>query len=163
VTYCNLASVKAITSVLNAANRFHHQAAYEKEENMSFSKKIEKEDVCDYDKALNNRLVSPSDDISDLDLNLLESGDNSKYIFPLSPGTNNDASKGKPVSTPPLYDTDMLSKDLHSGITSAKAIQSAFTSAGSSNAPLKVSGRDCNHWSKSFEPCNQERDYENER
>jgi hypothetical protein len=74
----------------------------------------------------------PLDDISDLDLNLLESDDDSECIFPLSLGVYNDASNGKPVSTPPLHSTD-------------KDIQSSFTIAGFSNASFKIAGKDCDH------------------
>jgi hypothetical protein len=117
--------------------------------------------IGDY-KVLKDGLVSPLDDISDLDLNYLESDNNSEYIFPLSPGPPDDASNGKPVSTPPLYNTDIPSKDLHSRITSAKDIQFAFTIAGSSNTSLKIAGEDCGHWLKRSEPCDQARDRENE-
>jgi hypothetical protein len=157
-----LASVEAVTSVLNVANRLHNQAIYRKEKSTPFSKKIEREDIRDYDKVLKDGLVSPSDNISDLDLNHLESGDNSECIFPLSPGAPDDATNSKPVSTPLLYDTDILGKDLHGRINSVKDIQSAFTIASSSNASLKIAGEDCGHWSKRFEPCNQARDHENE-
>jgi hypothetical protein len=97
-------------------------------------------------------------------LNHLESDDDSECIFPLSLGAPNDALNGKPVSTPPLHDTSMLGKDLHSRITSVKDTQSAFTCtiAGSLNASLKIAGEDCGHWSKRFEPCDQARDRENE-
>jgi hypothetical protein len=158
MAYRNLASVEAVTSVLNAANGLHDQATCQKEESTPFGKKIEREDVRDYDKAVKDGLVSPSDDISDLDLTPLESDDDSECILPLSPGAHNDASNGKPDSTPPPHDTDMLGKDLHDRINSAKDIQS-----GSSNASLKIVGKDCDHWSKRFEPCDQARDHENEK
>jgi hypothetical protein len=163
VTYRNLASVEAVTSVLNGANGLHDQATCQKEESTPFSKKIEREDVRDYVKALKDGLVSPSDDISDLDLNHPESDDDSECIFPLSPVAPNNASNGKPVSTPPLHDTDMLGKDLHGRITSVKDIQSTFTIAGSSNPSLKIAGKDCDYWSKRFEPCDQSKDHENEK
>jgi hypothetical protein len=122
VTYCNLVLVKVITSVFNTANRFYYQTVYKKEENTSFSKKIKREDVCNYNKTLNDRLISSSDNISDLDLNFLENDDDNKYIFLLSSDTNNDTSKDKPVSTLLLYNTDMFGKDLYSSITFTKAI-----------------------------------------
>jgi hypothetical protein len=121
---------------------------------MPFSKKIEREDVRDYVKALKDGLVSPLDDILDLDLNNLESDDDSECIFPLSPSATNDASNGKLVSTPSLHDTNILGKDLHGRITSVKDIQSTFTITGSSNASLKIASEDCHLWLKRFEPCN---------
>jgi hypothetical protein len=126
MTYRNLALVEAVTSVLNAANRLHDQATCQKEESTPFSKKVEREDVRDYDKALKKGLVSPSDDISDLDLNLVESDDDSECIFPLSPSAYNDASNGKPVSTHPAHDTDMPGKDIHDRVTSAKCCEEQF-------------------------------------
>jgi hypothetical protein len=76
---------------------------------MPFGKKIEKEDVCDYDKALKDKLVLPLDNILDLDLNYLESNNNSEYIFLLSLGVYNNASNSKPVSTPLLHN---INKDI---------------------------------------------------
>ena len=87
---------------------------------MPFGKKIEMEDVSDYEKALKDGLVLPLGDILDLDLNLLESDDDSECIFPLSLGAYNDASNGKLVSTHPPHNANMLSKDIHSPITSTK-------------------------------------------
>ena len=75
---------------------------------MPFSKKIERGNVCNYNKALKDRLVSPSNNILDLDLNHVESNNNSKCIFPLSLGTYNNALNSKPVS-PPLF--EIASKD----------------------------------------------------
>ena len=117
-----MALVKAVTSVLNAANRLYNQATCQKEESTLFSKKIEKEDVRDYDKALKDRLVSPLDDILDLDLNYLESDNNSKYIFPLSLSAFNNALNSKLVLTTLLHNTNILSKDLYSCITFVKDI-----------------------------------------
>jgi hypothetical protein len=149
MTYRNLASVEAVTSVLDAANGLHAQATCQKGESTPFSKKVEREDVRDYDKALKKGLVSPSDDISDdisdLDLDLVESDEDGECIFPLSPSANNDASNGKPVSTHPPHDTDIPGKDIHDRVTSAKDTQSA-------NASIKIAGKDCHLWSKKFEP-----------
>jgi hypothetical protein len=162
MTYRNLASVEAVTSVLNAANRLHDQATCQKEGGTPFGKKIEREDVSDYEKALKDGLVSPSGDISDLDLNLLESDDDSECIFPLSPGADNDASNGKSVSTHPPHNADMLGKDIHSPVTSAKDTQSASTSVSSPNAYIKIAGKDRHLWSKKFEPGDQARDHRKE-
>jgi hypothetical protein len=89
---------------------------------MPFSKKIKREDVCDYVKALKDRLVLPLDDILDLDLNYSKSDNNSKCIFLLSLSATNDALNGKLVSTPLLHNTDILGKDLYGCITSVKDI-----------------------------------------
>jgi hypothetical protein len=149
MTYHNLALVKAVTSVLNAAKGLHDQSTSQKEESTPFGKKIKREDICNHDKALKDRLVSPLDDISDLDLNPLESDDNSECIFPLSLGVYNEASNSKLVSTPLPHNTD-------------KDIQSSFTIAGSSNASFKIAGKDCNHWPKRFKSCDQLRDHRRE-
>jgi hypothetical protein len=74
----------------------------------------------------------PLDNILDLDLNLLESDDDSECIFLLSLGVYNDASIGKPVSTALPHDTD-------------EDIQSSFTIAGSSNASSKMASKDCDY------------------
>jgi hypothetical protein len=82
-------------------------------------------------------------------LNHPESDNDSECIFPLSLGVYNDASNGKPVSTPLPHDTD-------------KDIQSSFTIEGSSNVSFKIAGKDCDYWPKRFESCDQLRDHRRE-
>lgn len=89
---------------------------------MPFGKKIEREDVCDYNKALKDKLVLLLNNILDLDLNYLESNNNSKCIFLLSLGAPNNALNSKLVSTTLLHNTNILSKDLYSRITFVKDI-----------------------------------------
>jgi hypothetical protein len=60
------------------------------------------------------------DNILDLDLDLVESDKDNKYIFPLSLSANNDASNSKLVSTYLLYNTNILSKDIYDYVTFAK-------------------------------------------
>jgi hypothetical protein len=91
-------------------------------------------------------LASSSNNSTDLDWNLSDGDDASECIFPYSLEAYNDASNGKPVSTPPPHDTNMLSKDLHGRIT--KGIQSAFSIMGSSNTSLKIASQDCDYWSR---------------
>jgi hypothetical protein len=95
-------------------------------------------------------------------LNLLESDDDSECIFPLSPSAYKDYSNGKPVSAHPPHDTDMLDKDIHSRVTSAKDIQSASTSVSSPNSSIKMARKDCHFWLKKFEPGDQARDHKKE-
>ena len=75
-------------------------------------------------------------------MNLLESDDDSKCIFPLSLGAYNDALNGKLVSTHPPHNANMLGKDIHSPITSTKDTQSTSTSVSSPNAYIKIAGKD---------------------
>ncbi len=67
MTYRNLASVEAVTSVLNAAKGFHGQATCQKDESTPFGKKVEREDDRDYGKAVKDGLTSPSNNSTDLD------------------------------------------------------------------------------------------------
>ena len=89
---------------------------------MPFGKKIEREDVCDYNKALKDKLVLLLNNILDLDLNYLKSNNNSKYIFLLSLSAFNNALNNKLVLTLLLYNSNILSKDLYSCITFVKDI-----------------------------------------
>jgi hypothetical protein len=58
------ASVEALNSVLNAANEFHDQVRYQKEDSTSVGKHIESEDAHDHDRALIDGLALPSDNIN---------------------------------------------------------------------------------------------------
>ena len=150
-TYRNSASVKAVAAVLNVANRLGDNATCQKKENTLFDTKGEMNDARNCDKALNDRLVSPSD-ISDRDMNLLEGNEESECIFPLSLGAYGDASNAQPVSISPPHDPDMLSGDLRGRIT-----------PDSSNTSRKIAGNDCDHWPTRFEPCKQTRNHKKEK
>jgi hypothetical protein len=162
LTHRNFALIKAVTSVLNATNRRYDQATRPEGESTSFSKESEKGGALNYDGILKPRIASPSDDISDLDLNVPESDDDSECIFPLSPCAHDDDSNSKSVSTLPTHDTNMPEEDLGDRITSAKDIQPAFTGTGFSNNSLKIAGNDCQHWPKRFPRRDQASDQERE-
>jgi hypothetical protein len=73
---------------------------------MPFSKEIKSKDVCNYNKVIKDRLVLLLDNILDLDLNPLESNNNSKCIFLLSLSVYNNALNSKLVSTLLLHNID---------------------------------------------------------
>jgi len=89
---------------------------------MSFSKESEKEGALNYNKILKPRIALPLDNILDLDLNVLESNNNSKYIFLLSLYAYNNDSNSKSVLTLLTHNTNMLEEDLSNCITFAKDI-----------------------------------------
>jgi hypothetical protein len=155
-----LALVEAVTSVLNTANRFHDQR-YQKVDNMSVGKKIEKKDARDYNRTLIGRLVLLSDNIPDSDWYALESNNNSKSFFPFSPDAYNNISNSKLVSTLP-HDTNIPGKALCSHITSTKGIQPLFTIVGSSNVSSEITNKTREHWLQRIKPGNRARDYKKE-
>jgi hypothetical protein len=106
VTYRNLASVEAVTSVPKAASEFRDQA--------------EKEDASNHHKAIKDGAASPSDDNAvDGNWNLLESDDDSEYMFSFSPPARNDASNAKPVLTHLPRSADTLGTELCGHIPAA--------------------------------------------
>jgi hypothetical protein len=109
MTNCNLASVEAVASVLKAATEFRNQARYEREESIFTSKKNDKEDARNYNKALKNGVLSSLGDTQDGDWNFLESDDDSDCIFPFSPPACNRA-LNRNVSTPSPHGAEISTK-----------------------------------------------------
>lgn len=86
----------------------------------------------------------------------MESDDDSKYIFPLIPSAYSDALNGKPVSTNPPHNTDVLGKDIHSRVISAKDTKSASANASSPNASIKIAGKDTTFRQRSLSPATRQ-------
>ena len=113
VTFRNLASVEAVTSVLKAAHGFPDGATCQKEEGTLVREKTEREDTRDRDKGLQDRQVLSPGDTLDGGRNLVESDDDCECIFPFSPPAGRNASSGKPNSTFPPRSTATYKKELH--------------------------------------------------
>ena len=113
MTFRNLASVEAVTSVLKAAHGFPDGATCQKEEGTLVREKIEREDTRGRDKGLQDRQVLPPGDTLDGGWNLVESDDDCEFIFSFSPPAGRNASSGKPNSTFPPRSTATYKKELY--------------------------------------------------